>query len=134
MGCSTSTQTQLQDSNRPSSKLEERNAANKCAPDINGPIADESETIPDQSQLLEPKRADTVPDEVVTSEPSPSEVGGVLEMATEDCNSSVPAEMILEEPEIPAAPMEETSPSDADDITEVQASDTGKQTEESKED
>ncbi|XP_078397239.1 uncharacterized protein LOC144680024 isoform X2 [Cetorhinus maximus] len=125
MGCSSSTQTQLQDSNRPSSKLEDRNGGSKCVPDVNGPIIDESETIPDQSQLLEAKELDTVLDEVVTSEPGPSEAVGVLEVAAEAGVSPVAAEVIADGPETSTAPMEATSPSDAD----VQPTETEEQTE-----
>ncbi|GCB60764.1 hypothetical protein scyTo_0006926 [Scyliorhinus torazame] len=83
---------------------------------INGPIIDESETIPDHSQLLDAKELDTAPDEVVTSEPGPSETVGVLEAAAEAGLSSVAAELVIDEPEaeISEASMEAISPSDAD--------------------
>ncbi|XP_078254800.1 uncharacterized protein LOC144593188 [Rhinoraja longicauda] len=117
MGCSSSTQTQPQDSNRPSSK-QERNGASKCASDVNGPITNEGETIPDHSQLLEPRAADTAPDEVVTSEPSPSEDGMHLASASEDSTDLVG--LTTEEPESSAAPVEENTLADADDIGEIQ--------------
>ncbi|GCC29221.1 hypothetical protein chiPu_0007658 [Chiloscyllium punctatum] len=126
MGCSSSTQTQFQDSNRPNSKLEERNGGSKCAPDINGLTANGNETIPDQSQLLEAEDFDTVPADVVTSEPSPSEAVGDLEVAPETGLSPMAAE---QKPEIPADPLEVTSPSDTDDIGEVQPSETEGQSE-----
>ncbi|XP_059502363.1 uncharacterized protein LOC132209628 isoform X2 [Stegostoma tigrinum] len=126
MGCSSSTQTQFQDSNRPSSKLEERNGGSRCAPDRNGLTASGSETIPDQSQLPEAEDFDIAPAEVVTSEPSPSEAVGDLEVAPEIGRSSVAA---VEEPEIPAAPLEAAFPIDTDDIGEIQPSGMEGQTE-----
>ncbi|XP_072902216.1 uncharacterized protein [Hemitrygon akajei] len=116
MGCSSSTQTQLQDCNRPSSK-QEKNGASKRAPDVNGPITNEGETVSDQAQLLEPRAADPGPDEVVTNEPSPSEDGVRLTTDTED--SSARAEVTAEERAASAAPVEETALSDADDIEKV---------------
>ncbi|XP_072120686.1 uncharacterized protein [Mobula birostris] len=119
MGCSSSTQTQLQDSNRPSSK-QERNGASKSAPDVNGPITNEGETIPDQAQRLEPRAADPGPDEVITNEPSPLEDGARLTTDTED--SSAHAGVTSEEQAVSAAPVEETALSDADDIEKVHPS------------
>ncbi|XP_059833010.1 uncharacterized protein si:dkey-284p5.3 isoform X2 [Hypanus sabinus] len=116
MGCSSSTQTQLQDCNRPSSK-QERNGASKRAPDVNGPITNEGETVSDQAQLLEPRAADPGPDEVVTNEPSPSEDGMRLTTDTED--SSAHAGVTAEERAASAAPVEETALSGADDIEKV---------------
>ncbi|XP_055490297.1 uncharacterized protein si:dkey-284p5.3 [Leucoraja erinacea] len=120
MGCSSSTQTQPQDSNRPNSKQEEKNGASKCASDVNGPITNEGETIPDHSQLLEPKAADTAPHEVVTNEPSPSEGGVHLASASEDSTDLVG--LTTEEPESSAAPVEENTFTEADDIEEIQSS------------
>ncbi|XP_065328116.1 skin secretory protein xP2 [Pelmatolapia mariae] len=50
MGCSTSTQTSAVDTTRPSAKLEESNGASTTgAANENGNVAEDSETIPDQT-------------------------------------------------------------------------------------
>ncbi|XP_059833017.1 uncharacterized protein si:dkey-284p5.3 isoform X3 [Hypanus sabinus] len=89
----------------------------RIAPDVNGPITNEGETVSDQAQLLEPRAADPGPDEVVTNEPSPSEDGMRLTTDTED--SSAHAGVTAEERAASAAPVEETALSGADDIEKV---------------
>ncbi|KAK6491491.1 glutamate-rich protein 5-like [Huso huso] len=106
MGCSTSTQTQ--ESNRPVVKLEENNGANICAPlDVNSPIADESETIPDQSVLNQLKETDTLPEENVPTESTRPQQTVPLEDVLSDCTPADSAQAATEETVEPATEVEE---------------------------
>ncbi|XP_041104686.1 glutamate-rich protein 5-like [Polyodon spathula] len=106
MGCSTSTQTQ--ESNRPGVKPEENNGANTCAPlDVNSPIADESETIPDQSVLNQLKETDTRPEENLPTENTRSEQTAPLEDMLFDCTAANSAQAAAEETVEPATKVEE---------------------------
>ncbi|XP_042187962.1 glutamate-rich protein 5-like [Callorhinchus milii] len=127
MGCSTSSQTQVQDANKPSPKSEESNGAHNCAaPDINGPVG-ENESMPDQSVLLlNPKQSVLIPGEVVTNEPSPSEDS---QGVTKDSVTSLPAGVIPVEPVTPVASLEEDASPGTEDIIEIQTSESEQFTE-----
>ncbi|XP_058868596.1 titin-like isoform X2 [Acipenser ruthenus] len=106
MGCSTSTQTQ--ESNRPVVKPEENNGANICAPlDVNSPIADESEMIPDQSVLNQLKETDTLPEENVPTESTRPQQTVPLEDVLSDCTPADSAQAATEETVEPATEVEE---------------------------
>ncbi|XP_033855367.1 glutamate-rich protein 5-like isoform X2 [Acipenser ruthenus] len=106
MGCSTSTQTQ--ENNRPGVKPEENNGGNLCAPlDESSPIADESETIPDQSVLNQLKETDTLPEENVPTENTRPKQTAPLENMLSDCTAVDSSEAAAEETVEPAAEVEE---------------------------
>ncbi|KAM4689588.1 glutamate-rich protein 5 [Discoglossus pictus] len=99
MGCSSSTQTHTQGSNRPPAKSIETNGPKKSASsDVSDQIVDDVETIPDQTKLipLTENEASTngtpptqlVEDSVEAIEALELEASEVLAPVTEDCDGT----------------------------------------------
>ncbi|XP_044859678.1 glutamate-rich protein 5 isoform X2 [Mauremys mutica] len=86
MGCSSSAQTQTQDSNRPAAKPSDTNGLQKC--DENFPTTEENETIPDQTKLDPMEEVDLTPEETKPSENLPAEEPEVLIPAAAECVNS----------------------------------------------
>ncbi|XP_043395242.1 glutamate-rich protein 5 isoform X2 [Chelonia mydas] len=86
MGCSSSTQTQTEDSNRPAAKPSDTNGLQKCATsDENFPATEENETIPDQTKLDPMEEVDLTSEEINPSENLPAEEPEVLIPAPAEC-------------------------------------------------
>ncbi|XP_034619244.1 glutamate-rich protein 5 [Trachemys scripta elegans] len=89
MGCSSSAQTQTQDSSRPAAKPSDTNGLQKCATsDENFPTTEENETIPDQTKLDPMEEVDLTPGETKPSENLPAEEPEVLIPAPAECVNS----------------------------------------------
>ncbi|XP_030405449.1 glutamate-rich protein 5 isoform X1 [Gopherus evgoodei] len=86
MGCSSSAQTQTQDSNRAAAKPSDTNGLQKC--DENFPTTEENETIPDQTKLDHMEEVDLTPEETKPSENLPAEEPEVLIPAAAECVNS----------------------------------------------
>ncbi|KAF7211072.1 cytochrome c1 [Nothobranchius furzeri] len=98
MGCSTSSQTSAEDTTRPSAKPEESNGASTTGvANENGNIAEDSETIPDQTPAEPVAAADTSGEGTSASPPAGEE--------SQPSTDSTPAENAAETPaaETPAA-------------------------------
>nr|XP_014429485.1 glutamate-rich protein 5 isoform X2 [Pelodiscus sinensis] len=109
MGCSSSTQTQTQDSNRPAAKPSDTNGLQKC--DENSPITEENETIPDQTKLDSMEEVDLTPEETKPSENLPAKETEVLIPATAECvNSDYKREDLEGIQPLAAEPLDGTEP------------------------
>ncbi|XP_075776440.1 glutamate-rich protein 5 isoform X2 [Pelodiscus sinensis] len=122
MGCSSSTQTQTQDSNRPAAKPSDTNGLQKCGEhgpakrgsslsDENSPITEENETIPDQTKLDSMEEVDLTPEETKPSENLPAKETEVLIPATAECvNSDYKREDLEGIQPLAAEPLDGTEP------------------------
>ncbi|XP_038248979.1 glutamate-rich protein 5 isoform X1 [Dermochelys coriacea] len=89
MGCSSSAQTQAEDSNRPAAKPSDANGLPKCATsDETFPTTEENETIPDQTKLDPMEEVDLTSEEINPSENLPAEEPEVLIPAPAECVNS----------------------------------------------
>nr|XP_042701013.1 glutamate-rich protein 5 isoform X2 [Chrysemys picta bellii] len=112
MGCSSSAQTQTQDSSRPAAKPSDTNGLQKCATsDENFPATEENETIPDQTKLHPMEEVDLTPGETKPSENLPAEEPEVLIPAPAECVNSNYKRVALEGTQpLAAEPLEGTGP------------------------
>ncbi|KYO29396.1 glutamate-rich protein 5 isoform X2 [Alligator mississippiensis] len=80
MGCSSSAQTPSQDSSLPAPTSPGANGLQPCelTPDENTPVADENETIPDQTKLDQIQDVDVISEESKTNESFPAEATEAL--------------------------------------------------------
>ncbi|XP_070701965.1 brain acid soluble protein 1 [Pempheris klunzingeri] len=105
MGCSTSSQTSAVDTTRPSAKPEESNGASTTgAASENGKVAEDSETIPDQTPAEggDAKPADK-PAAAATSAASPAGEEPKPAEASPSSEAAAPAEAAAAPAEAPAA-------------------------------
>ncbi|CAM5088974.1 unnamed protein product [Eretmochelys imbricata] len=112
MGCSSSTQTQTEDSNRPAAKPSDTNGLQKCATsDENFPTTEENETIPDQTKLDPMEEVDLTSEEINPSENLPAEESEVLIPAPAECVNSNYKRMDLDGTRpLAAEPLEDAGP------------------------
>ncbi|XP_065438234.1 glutamate-rich protein 5 isoform X1 [Chrysemys picta bellii] len=112
MGCSSSAQTQTQDSSRPAAKPSDTNGLQKCATsDENFPTTEENETIPDQTKLDPMEEVALTPEETKPSENHPAEEPEVLIPAPAECVNSNYKRVDLEGTQpLAAEPLEGTGP------------------------
>ncbi|CAM4498295.1 glutamate-rich protein 5 [Lepidochelys kempii] len=112
MGCSSSTQTQTEDSNRPAAKPSDTNGLQKCATsDENFPTTEENETIPDQTKLDPMEEVDLTSEEINPSENLPAEEPEVLIPAPAECVNSNYKRVDLDGTRpLAAEPLEDTGP------------------------
>ncbi|XP_005728540.1 skin secretory protein xP2 [Pundamilia nyererei] len=112
MGCSTSTQTSAVDTTRPSAKLEESNGASTTgAANENGNLAEDSETIPDQTPA---EGSDAKPGDEPAEEPA-------VTAASADTTAATPP-AAEESQDAAGSPPAETSAAAGDSTAETAAS------------